>query len=226
MKHILDNPAWHALNSGNSYLAHGSGLVKYFAQNVSPFLGLEHNSPDEFAQLHSQLPDGRVVCLMSTQERDIPAQWKVLHCVSGLQMCYLHHKIEDNINITPVALADEHIPQMMELTQLTKPGPFDERTIDFGHYYGIFDGSKLVAMAGQRLHAFNYAEISAVCTHPDYLGRGYARQLLKFHINRIIAAGEVPILHVRHDNERAIKVYHDMGFTTRGSMYFYIITKA
>ena len=115
---------------------------------------------------------------------------------------------------------------MLSLTKLTNPGPFLERTIEFGHYRGIFDGEELVAMAGQRMHSFNYAEISAVCTHPDYLGRGYARQLLLNQAQRIQAEGNIPYLHVLSTNERALKVYTGLGFVTRKEMYFYVLQKA
>jgi predicted GNAT family acetyltransferase len=109
---------------------------------------------------------------------------------------------------------------------LTNPGPFESRTITFGHYYGIFEGEKLVAMAGQRMHVFNYAEISAVCTHPDYTGKGYAAQLLQYQINRIKAASGIPFLHVRYDNDRAIKIYESLGFSTRRQVNFYVMIKA
>jgi predicted GNAT family acetyltransferase len=124
-----------------------------------------------------------------------------------------------------VDLTNEHIPAMLSLTKLTNPGPFLERTIEFGHYRGIFDGEELVAMAGQRIHAFNYAEISAVCTHPDYLGKGYARQLLLNQAQRMQAEGNIPYLHVLTTNERAIKVYEGIGFTIRKEMYFYVLQK-
>ena len=80
-------------------------------------------------------------------------------------------------------------------------------------------------MAGQRLNPLPYAEISAVCTHPDHLGQGYARQLLLNQIQRIKAASGTPFLHVRKDNVRAIKVYENSGFSTRKEMYFYFIKK-
>ncbi|MFD2144721.1 GNAT family N-acetyltransferase [Mucilaginibacter antarcticus] len=118
-----------------------------------------------------------------------------------------------------------HIQQMLALTKLTNPGPFKERTIEFGHYRGIFDGDKLVAMAGQRMNPLPYAEISAVCTHPDYAGRGYAKLLMQQQINRITSEGNVPFLHVRRDNPHAIKIYEGMGFETRTVMHFYIIGK-
>jgi predicted GNAT family acetyltransferase len=80
-------------------------------------------------------------------------------------------------------------------------------------------------MAGQRLHAGDYAEVSAVCTHPDHTGKGYARQLLIYQTQRIKVAGEIPYLHVRQDNYRAIKVYESLGFTKSRDMYFYVLKK-
>jgi predicted GNAT family acetyltransferase len=80
-------------------------------------------------------------------------------------------------------------------------------------------------MAGQRLNPAPYAEISAVCTHPDYLGRGYAGKLLLNQAKRIKAASEIPFLHVKSENERAIKVYEKLGFVTRKEMSFYVLRK-
>jgi predicted GNAT family acetyltransferase len=130
---------------------------------------------------------------------------------------------EANEQIVP--LGEEHIPAMLVLTKLTNPGPFAQRTIDFGHYKGIFDGGKLVAMAGQRLNPLPYAEVSAVCTHPDYLGRGYAAQLLLNQVHRIKAASEIPFLHVLSSNQRAINLYKSLGFATRKEISIYIIQK-
>ncbi|HKB43223.1 MAG TPA: GNAT family N-acetyltransferase, partial [Chitinophagaceae bacterium] len=76
-----------------------------------------------------------------------------------------------------------------------------------------------------RMHVFNHAEVSAVCTHPDHTGKGYASQLLQYQINRIKAASGIPFLHVRHDNDRAIKVYESLGFSTRRKVYFYVMIK-
>lgn len=226
MNHVLDNPAWNALNTGNSNLAHGNDRVKFFDSRVSPFAGLQHNTDDEFRMLHELLPHDGPVGFVSVTERNIPAGWQVLQHVRCYQMIHngLLKPFIDGPELTH--LTTDNVPQMLQLTQLTNPGPFAQRTIEFGHYYGVFDGDKLVAMAGQRLHINNYTEISAVCTHPDYLGRGYARQLLLFHINRMLAAGNVPILHVRTDNHRAIKVYENVGLKIRGNMNFYIMKKA
>ncbi|MDB5117740.1 MAG: hypothetical protein JWQ79_3232 [Mucilaginibacter sp.] len=223
---ILDNPAWSALISGNNHLSNGNEQAKYFDKEVSPFVALRENSADSFQSLYELVPHQEPVIFISTQEIDIPGKWSVLQCVKGLQMVYGNTIIPTKQEGELVPLTKDHVPQMLDLTKLTNPGPFASRTIEFGHYRGVFDGDKLVAMAGQRLHVFNYAEISAVCTHPDYLGRGYARKLLTYHINRIIAESNIPFLHVRHDNERAIKVYESLGFLKRTEVYFYILKKA
>ena len=140
-------------------------------------------------------------------------------------MIYIGTRQSEVGGLTVVPLTQEHIFQMIDLTKLTKPGPFGLRTIEFGHYEGIFDGDQLIAMTGQRLHINNYMEISAVCTHPDYRGKGYAKQLMIRQINRIIAAFGIPFLHVRYGNDSAIKVYEDLGFVKRSEMIFYFLRK-
>jgi predicted GNAT family acetyltransferase len=227
MKHVLENPAWNALTAGNQELANGNDFVKYFDKEVSPFAGLIENTAENFALLYNIIPANRPVLFVATQETEIPSPWKVLNYIKGLQMVYDINtdkpEVETQADIVPLTAAD--IPQMLDLTKLTSPGPFEARTIAFGHYHGVFDNNKLVAMAGQRLHCLNHAEISAVCTHPDYLGKGYARQLLMQQVTRIIKAGETPFLHVRYNNDRAVKVYQSLGFYTRTYVHFYVIQK-
>jgi len=221
MEHLLDNPAWHALVSGNKHLSFGNDEVRYFDREVSPFVAFNKNNGANFGLL----PHAGPVLFISPVEVEIPGGWKVLKVISGFQMVYDTRQPLQEISIEIVHLTDEHIPQMMALTQLTNPGPFAARTIDFGHYKGVFEGDKLVAMAGQRLQAFNYTEVSAVCTHPEQAGKGYARQLLLDQIKRMTAAANTPFLHVRDDNERAIKVYRDLGFSTRSNVFFYLMMK-
>lgn len=222
---ILDNPAWNALISGNQNLANGTERVKYFDKEVSPFAAFEADTPDNFRELYDMMPHDRPVLIVTSVETEVPAPWKLLNYIPGLQMVYdgVTPLADKPSNLTP--LTTQHVPQMLELTKLTNPGPFGTRTIEFGHYHGIFDADRLVAMAGQRMHPFNYAEISAVCTHPDHLGRGYARQVLLHQMHRIIAEGNTPFLHVRDDNTRAIQVYKSLGFKTRIPVHFYVWVK-
>jgi GNAT superfamily N-acetyltransferase len=226
MEYLLDNPAWYALTTGNKHLANGNGQVKYFDQEVSPFFAFKENPADSLRILHELAPHDGPFLHAASAETDIPPMWKVLNCVKSFQMVYDVTTPAIEATLPVVNLIAQHVPQMLKLTELTKPGPFGTRTIEFGHYQGVFDGDKLVAMAGQRMHPAPYAEISAVCTHPDYTGKGYAQQLLLHQVNRIKAVGETPFLHVRYDNERAIKVYQNIGFAKRIMIWFYVLYKA
>lgn len=225
MKHILDNPAWNALSSGNRHLSLGTETAKYFVEEVSPFAAILENTLANFDQLHQVISSENPILLISDEIITIPEFWKTLNRIDGFQMVYDKPTEPALPSHSIVPLTKQHVPQMLALTKLTNPGPFSRRTIEFGHYEGIFDGDELVAMTGQRLHAFEFAEISAVCTHPDYLGKGYARQLILNQIYRIQAASGTPYLHVRSDNTRAIGVYEAMGFESRKEIYFYVLLK-
>lgn len=220
MEHVLDNPAWNALISGDNHLGHGNAQVKYFDPEVSPFIGFKDNTDDDFEQLHSMMPAGQTACYVSTTKRNLPAGWKSLGIYEGMQMIFDADKQPEALSMELTPLTHAHVPQMLELVEIAKPGPFNKRTIDFGEYYGVFQDERLVAMTGQRMHIFNYTEISAVCTHPDFTGRGYARQLILKQLHLIRAAQNIPILHVRQDNTRAISVYESLGFVWRSPMNF------
>lgn len=228
MEYVLDNPAWYALQTGNKNLAQGDEFCQYFDPDVSPFVGLGKADEQHLLKLYDALPEQSVKLLALPMQIDIPQPWTLLSGMDGFQMVYQSAQIlpvnADKAVIVP--LTEAHIPQMLALTKLTNPGPFGTGTIAFGHYTGIFEGKQLVAMAGQRLHAEPYAEISAVCTHPDYLGKGYARELLCYQVNRILAASGIPYLHVRQDNYRAIQVYESLGFKKRTPIYFHVLKKS
>jgi ribosomal protein S18 acetylase RimI-like enzyme len=120
---------------------------------------------------------------------------------------------DDEPAIAAVPLAPSHAAQAHELATLTKPGPFGPRTIELGEYFGWFDGTRLVAMAGERMHAGSLREISGVCTHPGHQGRGLARRLMLTLVRRQMQRGETPFLHVMRDNATARRLYLRMGFT-------------
>ena len=125
-----------------------------------------------------------------------------------------------------VELGHEDSPEMLELTSRTKPGPFGTRTHELGTYLGIRQERKLVAMAGERLKVPGYTEVSAVCTHPDHLGKGYAGILMTEVMCRIRDRGEFPFLHVRQDNIRAIALYQRLGFVERKAGHFAVLRRS
>jgi predicted GNAT family acetyltransferase len=64
-----------------------------------------------------------------------------------------------------------------------------------------------------------------VCTHPDHVGRGYATGLMVEIMRRILARSETPFLHVRSQNQRAIELYHRLGYVDRHLFQLTILRK-
>ena len=225
MEQLLDNPVFSALCTGDKHLSSGTDKAKYFDESISPFAGFPQNYSDGFQDLYTLLPAGRVILYATPNLLPEASGWQVLHAIEGLQFIWeKSHNTTEN-STTPVPLDETHVDQMIELASLTKPGPFAKRTIDFGHYYGFFEGTKLFAMTGQRLHIQNFTEISAVCTHPSHLGKGYAQALVQHQIKLITSEGQTPFLHVRKDNLRAIALYERLGFKVRTAMNFYVLKR-
>ena len=225
MQHILDNPVWNALISGNKSLSIGNEIAKYFLKDVAPFAAVNTATKKELEALYDIADTGDSFAFFSSEEIDIQQPWKVSHCTHALQM--VHHKgtqlktVVDDI----VALSAKDVPAMLALTKLTNPGPFLTRTIEFGNYEGIFKNGELVAMTGQRMHPFDYIEVSAVCTHPEHTGHGYATNLIVRQVKNILAQSAIPFLHVKKENTNAIKLYNTLGFSVRKEMFIYGIKK-
>jgi predicted GNAT family acetyltransferase len=67
-------------------------------------------------------------------------------------------------------------------------------------------------MAGERLQGPGFTEVSGVCTHPDFRGR-------------ILARGELPVLHVYARNEGAVGLYRALGFAVQREMTMRVVSR-
>jgi len=222
---VLHNPVYNALLSGDAHLCFGTGKVKYFDEQVSPFAGFPQDYDRGFDDLYNLLPAGRNILYATPQLIKEPEGWQVLAEIKGLQFVFTEGANPGDHSIKAVSLTNKNIEEMMQLAALTKPGPFGPRTIEFGHYHGIFENGQMVAMTGQRLHVANYTEISAVCTHPGHLGKGFAAALMLHQLDLINRQGQIAFLHVREDNSRAIALYERLGFKVRRPMNFYFMQR-
>ena len=222
MSHLLDNPIYHALISGNRHLSLGNESVRYFVREVSPFAGLKIYDEFSFSQLADMLPAKSVMVTVTAEDIRVPDSWKSLQHEVILQMIRRPAQIQE-MEAPIVPLGEVDIPQMLALTGITNPGPFLQRTIEFGHYAGIFEGDKLIAMSGRRMHPEPYLEVSAVCTHPEYTGKGYGKALTLYQATRIVSQGKIPFLHVRRQNTKAIKLYENLSFEIRSEMHMNVL---
>jgi predicted GNAT family acetyltransferase len=222
--HILDNPIWNALQTGSSKLAEGDDLAKFLHRDVGLFAGLKENSIEDLMHLQEQTPLKTPAVLFVPAEITVPNVWSVLVTKPLLQMVYLHQAPPEPLGEV-VALSEKDVDAMLTLTAITEPGPFLSRTIDFGNYEGIFEAGELIAMAGQRLQPDPYVEISAVCTHPDHVGKGYAAMLVRNQIRSILERSRVPFLHVLPENTAACRLYLKLGFEIRREMLCYVLER-
>lgn len=225
MNSLLRNPVYHSLLYNDGRLGNGTQSVKWFHPDVSPFVGFDEGYQAGFNELYEALPAGRRILYATPLKLELPKHWGLAAAIEGLQFLFDGEAPVEPTSFQPTPLGPQHVDQMMQLATLTKPGPFGPRTIEFGHYYGVFERDKLVAMTGQRLHVQAFTEISAVCTHPDALGKGYASALVQHQLALIKRNNQIPFLHVRADNRRAISVYERLGFTLQGAMNFYFLKK-
>ena len=225
IEHILDNPVWEALVSEDNRFNWGTHALAFFPEDVSPFVGMEHWHEEDLTRMESMLPAERSFSVMIAREVMIPPSFEIIFTTPLYQMTCNTLQPIAQAGATIQHLGEADVPAMLALTALTKPGPFLQRTIDFGNYVGIFNNGALVAMAGERLHLRGYTEVSAVCTDPNHLGKGYAAQLMTYACERIIKQGNTPFLHVKMDNLRAIRKYEQLGFSKRADFYFAVIRK-
>lgn len=225
MAHVLDNPVWTALSGRQKRFNIGDEQLKYFSADMASFVGLQHWNDQDLAILAERLPAGRTFSVPMSQPVPIPDCFEILFEIPLYQMvCPVLQK--QALPVLPLQkLGKKQLQQMLDLTALTKPGPFYEHTMDFGNYYGIMEGNRLLAMTGERMKARGFTEVSAICTQPDQVGKGYASILLQHACERIFSKGEQPFLHVRQDNPSALHVYKKFGFEVRTEIYYAIFKR-
>ncbi len=215
MTHVLDNPAWHALNSHHAHFAIGDGLAKRYPADVSPIASIAALDTPSLRDLAVIIAPGEIIAVGGDVLPADSAGWTMHSSFPLIQMVSEQAPVEIETNETILDLSADDVPDMLALIDLTHPGPFLPRTIELGHYIGIRKTGKLIAMAGERMYPPGYREISAVCTDPDYQGKGLAQLLVTRLAIENWRRGDVPFLHVSPENDRARTLYERLGFRQR-----------
>jgi len=221
----LKNVIWHALNTRQSHFAESCDTARRFMSEVTSLCGFAEPNDDGYEGLACLAGPGGTSAIFLDRPYAPRAGWEYVVGAPLLQMiCENGHGSSQTKSAAKILeLGDKDSPEMLELTALTKPGPFGPRTHELGYYVGIRDNGKLVAMAGERLKVPGFTEVSAVCTHPDHLGKGYAATLMTEVMRAIRERGETPFLHVRADNTRAIGIYERLGFHIAWQGHFAVL---
>jgi ribosomal protein S18 acetylase RimI-like enzyme len=202
---------WNSLTGPHAKFASGTGNARRYSKGFSPIVGFRDPVRPDFAALSPFCEPGeRFYC--DIWSGPPPRGWQIDKEATMFKMVWEGATLEKDEAPDAVPLRTEHAAQAVELAALTNPGPFGIRTIELGEHFGYFEGSRLIAMAGERMAAGSLHEISGICTHPAYRGRGLARRLTSKLVRRQLQRGETPFLHVMSANASARALYERMGF--------------
>jgi GNAT superfamily N-acetyltransferase len=222
----LHNIIWQSLSGAHAKYSSGTNTARRYAPGFSPIIGFADAEHPDFVALAPYCePDAHFYC--GGWSGPVPSGWH-LHADT-----LLNQLVWDASAFVPAAddalvavrLGAEHVRQILDLVAITQPGPFGPRTSELGEYFGVFDGERLVAMAGERMEAGPLREVSGVCTHPDFQGRGLARRLIAHLVRRELRRNQTPFLHVMHDNLHARRLYERIGFRHLQDMVVRVVSR-
>jgi ribosomal protein S18 acetylase RimI-like enzyme len=217
----LDNPIWHSLRSRHAALGEGGEHAACYDPDIAPFAGVASADAQCGAALATLLGDREPCYLVGVIPPVVPG-WRLDdHGVIDQMLCTRAPDVPDGPAMAE--LGADNVEDMLELTARVFPGYFRRDTLRMGRYLGIYIGDRLAAMAGERMALPGHREISAVCTHPDHTGRGYAQRLVAQVTRDVFAVGLLPFLHVSPGNTRAKQVYERLGYVDRRAVVLYAL---
>jgi ribosomal protein S18 acetylase RimI-like enzyme len=224
---LLDNPIWNALDTEHRTLSLGDRLARTYRADIGPLSGLADDADAAYETLRALAGPGGMLGLFLQQPYSPRRGWTLFRDGLLAQMIFAesyapaHAELPSSADMRPLTAAN--VDAMVELARLTEPGPFRRRTAELGTFYGIFEADRLVAMAGQRMRMPGFVEVSAVCTHPDARGKGYAAALIAAVVAQSLREDRVPFLHALAENTGAIRVYERLGFTHRRTLHLAVL---
>ncbi|HMG66101.1 MAG TPA: GNAT family N-acetyltransferase [Chitinophagaceae bacterium] len=218
----LENPIWHSLTEVHQSFAIDYGNIKFYHPDYCPFGGyiLNENIAEPIDKYSTKVDQFFIV----GEKPGISNSMKLKNELVCDQMI-LNKKITFNSSEHIVRLNDNHAAEVFQLVNMVQPGYFKSKTFLLGSFFGIFKNDKLISITGERMKMNEYTEVSAVITHPDHTGKGYARQLVAHTANNILEQKKTPFLHVAETNIPAIRLYNSSGFTKRRKISFWNFTK-
>ena len=215
--HPLDRPVWSTLTTYHAALSMGTELARRFLPDVNLFMSACDDSPQALAALADLVKPGELGFIAQVPRIVLPPGFEEVKGAKAVQMVAAAGAIASP-DAEIVTLTDKDAPEMLALATLTEPGPFLARTHTMGHFRGVRIGGRLAAMAGERMRLPGYTEVSGVCTHPDFRGRGLARRLSAAVVAGIQARGDRAFLHAWRTNQAAISLYEALGFELRAEV--------
>lgn len=209
----LRNIAWRALDGAHRIHARGGATARRYRDGFAPIAAVADPSRPDLVALRALAEPGQTLVLAGVERADWPG-FDLLYEAEVEQMAAVDTpELRDDggfIAVRPLGADDA--AAMQDLVARTRPGPFGPRALQLGRFVGVFAERRLVAMAGLRMAAGGWRELSAVCTDPAFTGRGLASVLVR-HLQRELAQqGQRLFLHVDTGNRRARTLYRSLDF--------------
>lgn len=224
MLNDLDRPVWASLTHAPG-LAEGGNLAKRYPRDVNLFASARDEGPECLAALRELVPQGESIYVAQVPAIRVPAGLIAMREAQALQLVATRPIAPLTGEDILLTLGDADAPDMLALATLTEPGPFLARTHTMGRFVGVRVDGRLAAMAGERMRFNGFTEVSGVCTHPDFRGRGLARRLSSVVANAIQQRGDQAFLHSWTSNQAAISLYESLGFATRAAVQIAVLTR-
>lgn len=224
--HPLDRPVWNSLSSGWATFAQGDDRARRLDPLHGPFGAAADLHPASLAAIADLVPADGELWLVGPDALTPPPAVHVTRTATLAQMVAP--------SITPatapppawVPLDESDAADMLDLALLTKPGPFRPHTHRLGRFIGVREEGRLIAMAGERMRLPGFTEVSGVCTHPDWRGRGLAGALMRVVAQAMLDRRETPFLHAYAAHDKTIALYRSLGFTVRAELPMMVVTRA
>ncbi len=215
----LHRPVWHCLNHRQAHLAHWHGDAVAIDRAYGPFIAARDSGRAARNDMAALMQPRETYWMVEDRDWPTPPGGTRLDQALLLQMRLSH--LPDNIDhphaIGRLGAAD--VFEMAALAAHAQPGPWHDRTQDYGSFFGVRIDGRLAAMAGQRMLLPGMAELSGVATHQDFRGAGLARALIIHVLHDMAVRGEGAFLHSYAQNAGANALYHALGFVTTREMY-------
>ena len=215
----LDDPIRDALTGPHHAFARAHGSAVRYPADVAAFA-----ATDSFDDLRAIVAPGERIAFFTPEPVVVPDGWTRLGERWIEQMVYAGRSCRSR--------GARALAPATRTPRDARPGARPRnrarswlRTHELGRYIGIRSegGSRRWPASGCSTH--DATEISAVCTAPEFRGRGYGRTLMEAMLAHVQADGRTPFLHVKNENG-AKALYERLGFHVRREMRLTVFTRA
>ncbi len=220
----LKNPVWYSLKeTHHKFIIEFDGVL-FYHPDICIFGSFYDASKTSKASNEYSKTVEKFFLVTENQTPVIDPSTTVLEKkIDGCQMV-LEHLTPVEMTEEIVLLTEKHIDEIYDLIWLVMPGFYRKRGFEMGRFFGIFKNEQLIAIAGQRMQANDFIEVSSVVTHPNHTRKGYAKQLIAHTTKEILKENKLPILHTNKGNT-AISLYEKLGYKYTRDMNWWLYRK-